>query len=159
LIPDIEISLSGQTLLLNQQGGVKSYPVSTALNGAGEQKGSNCTPRGRHRIRAKIGGDRPIRSVFVGRRPTEEIYTDDLAAQYPERDWVLTRILWLCGEERGINRLGNVDTMQRLVYIHGCPDSEPMGVPKSHGCIRMTNADVAELYNYVDVGASVQINE
>ena len=158
-MPDIEISLSAQTLLLNQQGRVKTYPVSTALNGAGEQKGSNCTPRGRHQIRAKIGGDHPIRSVFVGRRPTGEIYNSELAAEYPDRDWVLTRILWLSGDEPGINRLGNVDTMQRLVYIHGCPDSEPMGVPKSHGCIRMTNTDVAELFNCVDVGASVQINE
>ncbi len=158
-MPDIDINLSAQTLLLNQKGRVKTYPISTALNGAGEQKGSNCTPRGRHRIRAKIGGDYPIRSVFVGRRPTGEIYSEELAAEYPGRDWVLTRILWLSGDEPGLNRLGNVDTMQRLVYIHGCPDSEPMGVPKSHGCIRMTNTDVAELFNYVDVGASVQINE
>ena len=131
-MPDIDINLSAQTLLLNQQGRVKTYRFLLRSMGLVNKKAVIVPPRGRHRIRAKIGGDHPISSVFVGRRPTGEIYNSELAAEYPDRDWVLTRILWLSGDEPGINRLGNVDTMQRLVYIHGCPDSEPMGVPKSH---------------------------
>ena len=74
--------------------------------------------------------------------PTGEIYSAALAETHPGRDWILTRILWLSGTEPGRNRLGAVDTMRRYVYIHGCPDSEPMGVPLSHGCIRMRNRDV-----------------
>ncbi len=136
---------------------VKSYPVSTALKGAGEEKGSYCTPRGLHVIRAKIGAGMAANSVFVGRRPTGEIYTPELGAQHPQRDWILSRILWLSGCERGINRLGSVDTMQRYIYIHGTPDSEPMGVPRSHGCIRMRNADVIDLFDQVEPGEKVEI--
>lgn len=136
---------------------LKSYPVSTALKGAGEEKGSYCTPRGLHVVRAKIGAGRPANSVFVGRRPTGEIYTPDLGEQQPQRDWILSRILWLCGCEPGINRLGNVDTMQRYIYIHGTPDSEPMGMPRSHGCIRMRNADVIDLFDRVATGEQVEI--
>ncbi len=136
---------------------LKSYPVSTALKGAGEEKGSYCTPRGLHVVRAKIGAGRQANSVFVGRRPTGEIYTPELGEQQPQRDWILSRILWLSGCEPGINRLGNVDTMQRYIYIHGTPDSEPMGVPRSHGCIRMRNADVIDLFERVATGEQVEI--
>lgn len=159
MIPDIEIDLTGQSLMLNLPEGMRTYVVSTARNGAGEQEGSECTPRGWHRIRAKIGADLPAGSVFIGRRPSGEIYNQELAAAHPERDWILTRILWLCGTETGFNRFGKVDTMQRYIYIHGCPDTEPMGVPASHGCIRMSNADVIDLFDRVTVGASVLIRE
>ncbi len=159
MIPDIEISLAGQRLVLNQQEGIKTYPVSTALNGAGERHGSECTPRGWHRIRAKIGAGEPAGTVFSGRRPTGELYNKALAARFPDRDWILSRILWLSGNEPGVNRLGNVDTLRRYIYIHGCPDTEPMGVPVSHGCIRMTNAGVIDLFKRVDAGASVLIIE
>lgn len=159
MIADIEISLSGQTLLLNLHDEAKIYPVSTALNGAGERQGSECTPRGWHRIRAKIGAGEPAGCVFSGRRPTGELYNEVLAARYPDRDWILSRILWLSGSEPGVNRLGDVDTMRRYIYIHGCPDSEPMGHPVSHGCIRMTNADVIDLFERVKAGASVLIKE
>lgn len=136
-----------------------TYAVSTALNGPGEKKNSGCTPRGKHIIRAKIGGFSPSGSVFVGRRETGEIYTPELGEQFPQRDWILTRILWLSGTEPGYNRLGDVDTMQRYIYIHGTPDTEPMGQPLSHGCIRMRNDDLIELYSRVDAGTVVEIVE
>ena len=136
-----------------------SWPVSTALNGVGELSGSGCTPRGAHYIRACIGGGQPENAVFVGRRFTGEVYSPQLAAQYPKRDWILSRILWLSGCEPGRNRLGRCDTMRRYIYIHGTPDTEPMGVPLSHGCIRMRNADLIELYDQVQAGISVFIEE
>jgi lipoprotein-anchoring transpeptidase ErfK/SrfK len=134
-----------------------SYPVSTALNGPGEQEGSGCTPRGHHFIRAKIGAGLPLNAVFRGRRFTGEIYSPELAQAHPGRDWILSRILWLCGREPGVNRLGSVDTMRRYIYIHGTPDTEPMGTPLSHGCIRMRNGDVLDLFARVAVGAAVDI--
>ncbi len=157
---DIEINLSAQRLVLFREGRpVRDYSISTALAGAGEQQGSECTPRGWHRVRALIGAGCPPGSVFVGRRPSGEIYSDALARQHPHRDWILSRILWLCGEEPGVNRLGDVDSMQRYIYIHGTPDSEPMGKPASHGCIRMRNADVIDLFERVKQGDRVLISE
>jgi len=157
----IEISITAQALSLFDDKGKKlvAYRVSTARNGVGCEKNSGCTPLGGHIIRAKIGSDAPENTVFVGRRATGEIWTPQLAARYPERDWILTRILWLSGTELGKNRLGNVDSMQRYIYIHGTPDTEPMGLPCSHGCVRMRNADVVELFDLVDVGTSVVIVE
>lgn len=157
----IEISIQHQTLtLFDDFGGVKArYSVSTAANGVGCEKNSGCTPLGGHIVRAKIGAGMPLNTVFVGRRPTGEILSPALAAQYPERDWMLTRIMWLSGSEIGRNRLGNVDSMQRYIYIHGTPDSEPMGQPCSHGCVRMRNQDVAELFDWVDIGTPVVIAE
>ncbi|MDC9725751.1 MAG: L,D-transpeptidase [Gammaproteobacteria bacterium] len=133
--------------------------ISTALNGAGEKKDSGCTPRGLHQIRACIGANEPENTVFVGRRPTGEVYTPELGLTFPERDWILTRILWLSGLELGQNRLANVDTMQRYIYIHGCPDALPMGEPLSHGCIRMHNKDLLTLFDLVSPGTRVMIHE
>jgi lipoprotein-anchoring transpeptidase ErfK/SrfK len=156
----IEISLTGQWLrAFDATGSVVQWPVSSATSGAGEQEGSGCTPRGRHRIRAKIGAGLPVGAVLVGRRWTGEQYSEQLAAQYPERDWVLTRILWLCGCEPGRNRLGRVDTQKRYIYIHGTPDTNPVGVPGSHGCIRMRNADLVALFDRVTTDTEVEIYE
>jgi len=157
----IRISISAQTLtLLDEAGRIeKRYAISTAAKGAGEQDGSFCTPRGQHLIRAKIGAGQPLNTVFVRRRPTGEIYTPELGAQFPERDWILTRILWLSGCERGFNRLGLVDTMRRFIYIHGSPDSVAMGVPGSHGCVRMRNSDLLDLFERVEAGTPVEIVE
>jgi len=119
--------------------------------------GSLCTPLGKHIVRAKMGEGLPLNSVFVARRPTGEIYSDTLARSAPNRDWILTRILWLCGTEPGLNRFGDVDSMRRFIYIHGTPDAEPMGIPASHGCIRMRNIDVAELFDLTPVGTAVDI--
>jgi len=134
-----------------------SWPVSTARNGPGERLGSGCTPRGLHVVRACIGGDRPDNAVFVGRRWTGEIYSGDLAERFPERDWILTRILWLSGLEPGFNRYGEISTGRRYIYIHGSPDEGVDGTPASHGCIRMKTADILELYPRVRAGIQVSI--
>lgn len=136
----------------------RSYSISSARNGTGQATGSYCTPLGAHIVRAKIGGGLPENTVFVGRRPTGEIYTPELSAQFPNRDWILTRILWLSGCEVGFNRLGDVDTMRRYIYIHGSPDSVHMGRPGSIGCIRMRNADIVELFDLVPPGTPVNIS-
>jgi L,D-transpeptidase YbiS len=155
----IRINIETQMLdLLDDEGCVvKRYPVSTAANGPGELTGSYCTPRGKHVIRAKIGAGQPANTVFVRRRPTREIYTPELGAQHPGRDWILTRILWLSGCEVGFNRLGEVDTMRRYIYIHGTPDQTEMGIPGSHGCVRMRNSDVIDLFDRVAPGTPVEI--
>ena len=155
----IAISIPDQTLELFDDAGrpLKRYSVSTAAKGAGEENGSNRTPRGRHVVRAKVGAGATANTVFVRRRPTGEIWTPELAAQYPGRDWILTRILWLSGCEPGRNRLGGVDTMRRYIYIHGSPDGVPMGTPGSIGCVRMRNADIVELFDLVPPYTPVDI--
>jgi lipoprotein-anchoring transpeptidase ErfK/SrfK len=158
-VPRIEISLDAQTLTLfpDDASNPLSFPVSTALNGPGERNGSGCTPRGRHYVRAMIGAGAPVNAVFVARRPTGEVYSAELAGQFPERDWILSRILWLCGLQTGKNRGTGVDSFRRFIYIHGTPESEPMGVPRSHGCIRMRNTDVVDLYSRLRPGTPVFI--
>ena len=158
-MPRIEISLAEQTLKLLDDGGrlVQSYSVSTSKNGPGEKKDSFCTPRGRHIIRAKIGAGVAENTIFIGRRPSGEIYTPELGERHPGRDWILTRVLWLSGCESGFNRLRNVDTMQRYIYIHGSPDNSQMGKPGSSGCIRMHNRDIIELFDQVAPGTPVDI--
>ena len=156
----LHISIASQLLTLYDDAGqvLARYPVSTASRGVGEQRGSYCTPRGRHLIRARIGAGQPINTVFVARRPSGEVYSPQLAAAFPERDWILTRILWLSGCELARNRLGPVDTMRRYIYLHGCPDVVALGVPGSHGCIRMRNADLVELFDRVAVYTPVDIS-
>ena len=151
----IEIDIAKQQLIF----GKRIYSVSTAKNGLGEKNGSMCTPRGRHIVRAKIGTGVPMHSVFVRRRPTGEIWTPELHAHYPGRDWMLTRILWLSGCEPGFNRLGKVDTMRRMVYIHGTHEFAELGKPGSHGCVRMKNSEVAELFELVPPYTEVDIRE
>ena len=157
----IRIRLASQTLELfaADSACIRRYTVSTASNGAGEQSGSHCTPRGRHRIRARIGTGQPYGTVFRGRRPTGEIWSSQLAARYPDRDWILSRILWLCGLEPGKNRFGMVDSMHRYIYIHGTGDDQPMGTPCSHGCIRMRNRDIIELFELVSSQTTIEIIE
>lgn len=157
----IDVSIADQTLTLLDDAGVvlQRFAISTAAKGAGEQMGSYQTPRGRHRIRARIGDGLPLGAVLRGRRPTGEVCTPELMAAQPGKDWILTRILWLCGEEPGFNRGGQVDTMRRYVYIHGTSDDTPLGVPGSHGCIRMRNAELVELFDRVPVGTPVYIRE
>lgn len=158
--PYIEIDLAAQYLTLKDDDAILfEAPVSAAANGAGELNGSKCTPRGWHVIRARIGAGEAVNTVFTGRRPTGEIYTPELGKRFPGRDWILTRILWLSGLEPGKNRLGNVDTMRRYVYIHGSPDETRMGQPGSHGCVRMHNADILELFDHVSAGTRVLIKE
>lgn len=153
----IIILVAKQQLILRSAQGEHLYPISSAKNGLGERYGSEQTPRGKHIIRAKIGAGLPENAVLVGRRFSGEIYDSLLAKKYPDRDWILTRILWLSGTEVGKNRLGKVDTMRRYIYIHGTPDREPMDRPASHGCIRMANKDVIALFDQVEVGCEVEI--
>ena len=155
----IEVSIPQQTLTVFDGTQILAhFSISTAANGAGCQKNSGCTPTGQHIIRAKIGESAPINSVFVGRRATGELCSPELMAEFPNRDWILTRILWLSGTEVGVNRLGDVDTMQRYIYIHGTPDDVVLGQPGSHGCIRMRNTDVIALFNMAPVGTSIHIS-
>ena len=154
----IEIDIPSQQMKLLQDGKVvRTYSISTAKRGVGEKNGSLCTPRGRHIIRAKIGAGQPENTVFVRRRPTGEIWSPELHAQYPGRDWILTRILWLSGREPGKNRLGDVDTMRRYIYIHGSPETAEMGKPGSIGCVRMRNRDMLELFELVPPYTEVEI--
>ena len=156
----ILISIKDQRLQLRDGENVlMDCAIATATNGPGERYGSECTPRGWHYVRAKIGANAEPNSVFVGRRLTGELYSPELRERHPDRDWILTRILWLSGLEPGKNRLGSVDTMRRYVYIHGCPDEDLMGIPSSHGCIKMRNDDVIALFDAVSVGVRVYIDE
>ncbi|THF66422.1 L,D-transpeptidase [Pseudothauera nasutitermitis] len=155
------VHLGRQELALYGDDGacIRRYTVSTARNGAGEQSGSECTPRGRHVVRARIGAGAPAGAIFRGRRPTGECWSAELAAAQPGRDYILSRILWLSGREPGRNRLGGVDSMRRYIYIHGTGDDQPMGVPRSHGCIRMRNREVIELFDLLPAGTEVDIVE
>lgn len=155
----IEIDLASQRLRLLEDGLTRAeYPVSTATNGPGERAHSECTPRGRHRVAEKIGAGDALNTVFVGRRPTGEIYSPEFAAVAPpDRDWILTRILWLGGCEPGRNQGGEVDSQARYIYIHGTPDGTRLGIPGSRGCVRMRNADILELFDRVEVGTEVVI--
>ncbi|MGP4788662.1 L,D-transpeptidase family protein [Psychrobacter sp. 1Y11] len=161
---ELVINIAAQTLTTYNNGVASPpYPISTAKNGIGSQQDSGCTPLGRHVIAQKIGGDAPMNTVFVGRVATGEVYDIDLGSQYPQRDWILSRILWLKGLEEGVNKgsneQGGCDTYQRYIYIHGTPDSELMGIPLSHGCVRMRNADIMELFIQVEEGTPVTLIE
>ena len=156
----LEIDIADQRLVVWRGDRViTEWPVSTALAGPGQEEGSGCTPLGWHYIRAAIGADQPPGSVFRGRRPTGEVFSASLAAEHPERDWILTRILWLCGLERGVNRGGSVDSQRRYIYLHGTPPSEPMGVPCSHGCIRLRDPALLELCSLAPPGTPVWLHD
>lgn len=156
----LEIDIGRQTLTLYDDDQVIFQRlISTAKNGAGERIGSECTPRGKHIVRAKIGTGAPVNAVFVGRRHTGEIYSPEFAQRFPGRDWILTRILWLSGCEVGKNRLGTVDTMRRYIYLHGTPDGVALGVPGSRGCVRMRNEDIIALFDLIAPGTPVLIKE
>ena len=152
----INISIPSQTLELMNSKDHFSYLISTSKYGPGELKNSFCTPRGKHIIRAKIGAGQELGTIFKRRRPTGEIFSNN-THRFNEGDWILTRILWLSGIEKGRNRLGNVDTMQRFIYIHGTPDETVLGVPSSKGCINMRNEDIIKIFESADVGTLVNI--
>ncbi|WP_404361867.1 L,D-transpeptidase family protein [Marinobacter sp.] len=159
-VPRIDIDLDQQVLTLyrGSDSAPRIWHVSSALSGSGEAQDSGCTPRGQHYIRAMVGRGLPPGTVFIARRPTGEIHTPELARMQPSRDWILSRILWLCGREWGRNRGPGVDSFRRFIYIHGTPETEPMGIPRSHGCIRMRNTDVIELFDLVQPGTPVLIH-
>ncbi|WP_029890839.1 L,D-transpeptidase, partial [Polycyclovorans algicola] len=157
---EIDIDLSAQRLVLRDGSReLMDVAISTGANGVGEVNGSGCTPRGRHRVRAKIGQGAPVGAVFRGRRWTGEVWNPEAHAAQPGRDWILTRILWLSGCEPGFNRLGSVDTFRRYIYLHGTPPVTPLGTPGSKGCIRMNNADIIQLFDQVAPGTVVTLHE
>lgn len=151
----ILISIRDQQLYHRRSNGVRAcYPISTAANGPGNRSGSFQTPLGRHRIREKIGEGLPPLTAFRARKPFA-IYdpeTDD-----PNRDWILTRIIRLAGCETGHNRRGAVDSFDRYIYIHGTHEEQKIGTPASHGCIRMRNDDMLELFERCRIGERVYI--
>jgi lipoprotein-anchoring transpeptidase ErfK/SrfK len=154
----ITIDTTKQTLFLEEQGKIiKRFNISTALNGLGEQENSGCTPRGWHEIKQKIGTGAPLNTVFVSREPTGEIYNAALKARSPDRDWILTRILWLSGLEEGRNLGNGVDTFSRYIYIHGTPYEEELGKAVSKGCVRMANNELIEFFDLVEIGTKVYI--
>ena len=154
------VDATKQSLVLYDGDGLlQEYSISTAKAGLGQQIDSYQTPLGWHIIRAKIGENAPENTVFVGRRQTGETYSDSLRAKFPHRDWIITRILWLSGLEAGKNRLKNVDTMRRYIYIHGTPEHNPIGIPFSKGCICMRNKDILRFFDTVVPGTPVLIKE
>ena len=151
----IIISVADQLLHHRRKTGVwYSYPISTAANGVGNEEGSFQTPFGKHRIAEKIGDGLPLLTAFRAREPfcIFDPETDDLG-----RDWILTRILWLEGIEPGKNSRGKVDTKSRYIYIHGTHDEAAIGTPCSHGCIRMRNLDMLDLFEHTFTGERVTI--
>lgn len=156
----IDVDISRQELsLFEGEKLICSYPVSTAKNGVGQKNGSECTPLGMHIVEKKIGADAKENTVFIAREATGELYSDKLKQSEPERDWILSRILWLSGMEPGKNKGGEVDTMSRYIYIHGCPDSDSFASPSSHGCVKMRNKDIIELFEQVEAGIHVLIHK
>lgn len=159
MITQILISIDNQNLELISPELSKTYPISTSKNGVGQEEGSFATPLGTHLVKEKFGYRLPLNTVYIGREPQNELFSAELEAEHSDRDWILSRILWLSGCEPGLNRLGEVDTKNRYIYIHGTPDSQPMSLPASHGCIRMRASDVAELFEHTPIYTQVLIKE
>lgn len=148
-----------QTLVLADRQGqsLKQYVISTAEKGLGCLRDSFQTPTGVHRIRHKIGADAVSGSVFVGRENTGEIIADYLAPGDASDDKITSRIMWLEGLQDHVNKGGDVDTAHRYIYIHGTPDVQQLGKPVSHGCVRLSNSDVIDLFDRVEEGCLVFI--
>ncbi len=155
---ELIINLSEQWLELRGTR-TERVAISSAANGAGEAMGSGATPRGAHVVRARFGAGLPPGAVLLGRKFSGEVLYAELLARFPERDRVLSRILWLGGLEPGQNLGADVDSFRRFIYIHGTPDDQPMGEPASHGCIRMRNTEVITLFERVPVATPVTIVE
>ena len=154
----LEVYLSRQKLVAAHGGKVlKTFPVSTSRFGAGNLLNSEKTPLGRHRIAQKIGAGAPVNTIFKNRVDTRSVSAVNLSDQPAVEDRITSRILWLEGLEPGVNRGKGVDSHRRQIYIHGTPDEGLIGRPASHGCIRMRNADVVQLFDWVEVGTVVTI--
>ncbi|MCK5823879.1 MAG: L,D-transpeptidase [Ichthyobacteriaceae bacterium] len=133
------------------------YKVSTATNGIGNKSGSNKTPLGKHSVISRVGEGKPIGATFVGRQFTgkiSEIITDSIDVA---DDLVLSRIMRLQGLEEGVNKGSGIDSYKRYIYIHGTNEEGLIGKPASHGCIRMFNNDVIDLFNKTEIGTQVNI--
>jgi len=134
------------------------YYISTASKGSGNQQGSEQTPLGLHRISDKIGADAKFGSIFRARCNTGQIARIlTVKGEYSDNDNITSRILWLDGLEQGKNKDGNIDTHNRYIYIHGTDEEWRLGTAVSHGCIRMANKDVIQLFNEIMVDSMVAI--
>ncbi len=151
----IIVSIKEQVLYHRRRTGVwLSFAISTSAFGTGNEKNSFKTPLGKHRICAKIGDDMPVYTAFHGREP---VGTFDPESDYLDRDWILSRILWLDGCEPGKNKGGRMDSKHRYIYIHGTHEEDKLGTPASHGCIRMSNLDILDMFEHAFVGERVLI--
>lgn len=156
----LEIDLGAQSLTIREGSACReTFAISSGAHGIGQHEGSGQTPVGWHYVRAVIGDGLPPGSVFRGRRPTGEVFSPELARTHPERDWILTRILWLCGLERGVNRGGDVDSQRRYIYLHGTPADQPMGTPASHGCIRLRDEALLAVFEATPAGTPVWLHD
>ena len=154
------VSVPQQRLFLYEHGvRTASYPVSTSRYGVGSLKGSEKTPLGAHRVRRKIGDGAPIGRIFRSRSDTGEDAEIVEEARPTDLDYVTTRILWLDGLEAGVNQGGDVDSFERFIYIHGTHEEGLIGRPASHGCVRMRNADVVEVFDRLPLDALVLITD
>lgn len=131
----------------------QSYLISTSLYGIGQEKSSNQTPLGLHRIAIKVGAGRPIGTIYRSRKVA------GLTWQGQPDGAIVHRILWLEGLESGRNRGGNVDSFERYIYIHGFGDETTLGRPRSHGCIHMAAADLIPLFDRVPIGTLLWIGQ
>jgi len=154
----IEVDISEQRLYLIENSLIKaSYPISTSKYGEGSIENSFKTPLGKHSIKEMIGEEAEINTIFTSRINTKRSATIIDQFEDTVNDYVTSRIMWLDGEEDGLNKGGNVDSFRRYIYIHGTHEEGLIGTKASHGCIRMFNYDVIELFNLVNIGTKVLI--
>ena len=154
----IEVDISEQRLYLIENSLIKaSYPISTSKYGEGSIENSFKTPLGKHSIKEMIGEEAEINTIFTSRINTKRSATIIDQFEDTDNDYVTSRIMWLDGEEDGLNKGGNVDSFRRYIYIHGTHEEGLIGTKASHGCIRMFNYDVIELFNLVNIGTKVLI--
>ena len=154
----IEVDISEQRLYLIENNLIKaSYPISTSKYGEGSIENSFKTPLGKHSIKEMIGEEAKINTIFTSRINTKRSATIIDQFEDTDNDYVTSRIMWLDGEEEGFNKGGNVDSYRRYIYIHGTHEEGLIGTKASHGCIRMFNYDVIELFNLVNIGTKVLI--
>jgi len=155
----IDIDISQQRLYLKQNDDlIKSYPISSSKYGEGSTENSNMTPLGLHVIKEKIGTDVPINTLFISRINTKRTVNIENSRNKTKDDHITSRILWLDGLEEGKNKGKGVYSYSRYIYIHGTHEEGLIGEKASHGCIRMLNNDVIDLYNYVNIGTEVYIS-
>ena len=152
------VNITEQKMYYIKEGGiVKTYVISSSSYGVGNKAGSNKTPIGLHKVKQKFGEETPINGKMIGR-----VFYGDIATIYTDNtksktDDVCSRILWLVGLEEGLNKGEGIDSYNRYIYIHGTSEEGRLGKPASHGCIRMKNKEVIELYEKVKIGTLVLI--
>ena len=152
------VSIENQILYeINKNQIIRTYDISSSKYGFGNKENSNKTPIGLHLIKKKFGDKVPIYGKFIGRKFYGKIATIFTDATKSETDDITSRILWLEGLEENINKGDGIDSYKRYIYIHGTSEEGLIGRPASHGCIRMKNKDIIELYDKIKIGTLVLI--